>query len=160
MCSVIIPYNSFLDNIERVTAPGYIPTPEDLVHLYIPTKQVQEHSFCSPPYGTMIGSEEWCLYEITIVPSSVSSLPHIVFVIICTQFDLGPIFTQRQVWVPYFDDADVITFLFPLDRLIDPNKVEQLIAVWKRTYEDRSLHKCVFILVGPVPLQAYHTPSS
>jgi guanine nucleotide-binding protein G(q) subunit alpha len=36
---------SFLENIDRIVAPSYLPTEQDVVRVRIPTTGIIEHSF-------------------------------------------------------------------------------------------------------------------
>lgn len=86
---------SFLDNISRVSASGYVPTTgelelhakrnqltagfiDDILHARIQTMGVAEHIFDVSLHGRTV---TWHLY------------------------DVGGARGQRHTWVPYFDDA-------------------------------------------------------
>lgn len=77
----------FLENIERISQPGYLPTTEDILKVRLQTLGVKEHSFDINLGGTRVN---WLLY------------------------DVGGARGQRHAWVPYFDDATAIIFLAPI----------------------------------------------
>ncbi|KAI0070421.1 G-protein alpha subunit [Panus rudis PR-1116 ss-1] len=77
----------FLDNIDRVSASGYVPTMDDILHARIQTMGVAEHIFDMSVHGRQV---TWHLY------------------------DVGGARGQRHTWIPYFDDANAIIFLAPV----------------------------------------------
>ncbi|KAI0346526.1 G-protein alpha subunit [Trametopsis cervina] len=77
----------FLDNINRVSSAGYIPTTDDILHARIQTMGVAEHIFDMSLHGRTV---TWHLY------------------------DVGGARGQRHMWVPYFEDASAIIFMAPI----------------------------------------------
>ncbi|KAJ3520875.1 hypothetical protein NM688_g9097 [Phlebia brevispora] len=77
----------FLDNIIRVSTPGYVPSTDDILHARIQTMGVAEHIFDMSLHGRTV---TWHLY------------------------DVGGARGQRHTWVPYFDDASAIIFMAPV----------------------------------------------
>ncbi|KAF8149394.1 G-protein alpha subunit [Crassisporium funariophilum] len=77
----------FLDNIQRIAEPEFLPSNDDILHVRLQTLGVMEHSF---PIGMAGRSYNWKLY------------------------DVGGARGQRHAWVPYFDDATAIIFLAPI----------------------------------------------
>ncbi|KAI6155201.1 guanine nucleotide binding protein, alpha subunit [Pisolithus tinctorius] len=77
----------FLNDITRISAQGYIPSTDDILHARIQTMGVSEHVFDVDVHGKTV---TWHLY------------------------DVGGARGQRHTWVPYFDDANAIIFVSPL----------------------------------------------
>ncbi|KAG6821340.1 hypothetical protein H0H93_000201 [Arthromyces matolae] len=77
----------FLRHIQRVAAPEYVPTTDDILHARIQTIGVAEHIFDLNIHGKSVS---WHLY------------------------DVGGARGQRHSWVPYFDDANAIIFVAPV----------------------------------------------
>ncbi|TFK27504.1 guanine nucleotide-binding protein alpha-1 subunit [Coprinopsis marcescibilis] len=77
----------FLRHIDRVAAPDYVPTTDDILHARIQTMGVAEHTFDVNLHGKDV---TWHLY------------------------DVGGARGQRHTWVPYFDDANAIIFVAPV----------------------------------------------
>ncbi|KAF7782097.1 hypothetical protein Agabi119p4_1473 [Agaricus bisporus var. burnettii] len=77
----------FLNEIDRISEPDYVPTTDDILNVRLQTLGIMEHSFPVTMGGL---SYNWKLY------------------------DVGGARGQRQAWIPYFDDATAIIFLAPL----------------------------------------------
>ncbi|KAI6108043.1 guanine nucleotide binding protein, alpha subunit [Pisolithus sp. B1] len=77
----------FLNDIARISARGYIPSTDDILHARIQTMGVSEHVFDVDVHGRTV---TWHLY------------------------DVGGARGQRHTWVPYFDDANAIIFVSPI----------------------------------------------
>ncbi|EDR07084.1 guanine nucleotide-binding protein alpha-4 subunit [Laccaria bicolor S238N-H82] len=96
---------NFLDALERVTAPQYIPTDDDILKARLKTLGVTEHRFILSGKNNI--SRDWRV------------------------FDIGGHRSQRAAWVPYFDDTDAIIFLAPISCfdqvLAEDHKVNRLV---------------------------------
>ncbi|KAF5386063.1 hypothetical protein D9615_002701 [Tricholomella constricta] len=77
----------FLDNIERISKPDFVPSNDDILNVRLQTLGVMEHTF---PINMGGATYDWKLY------------------------DVGGARGQRHAWVPYFDDATAIIFLAPI----------------------------------------------
>ncbi|KAI6042581.1 guanine nucleotide binding protein, alpha subunit [Pisolithus marmoratus] len=77
----------FLNDIARISARGYMPSTDDILHARIQTIGVTEHVFDVDVHGRTV---TWHLY------------------------DVGGARGQRHTWVPYFDDANAIIFVSPI----------------------------------------------
>ncbi|KAI0714544.1 guanine nucleotide binding protein, alpha subunit [Earliella scabrosa] len=77
----------FLDDVDRITAPGYVPTNEDIFVAKFKTRGVVEHKFKSShaPFVDV----DWTLYEVG-----------------------GR--EQQEAWASYCNDLDAIIFLAPV----------------------------------------------
>ncbi|KZT02620.1 G-protein alpha subunit [Laetiporus sulphureus 93-53] len=116
----------FLNNIERVSSPGYVPTIDDILHARIQTMGVAEHIFDVPLHGRNV---TWHLY------------------------DVGGARGQRHTWVPYFDDATAIIFLAPVsafDQYLseDPrtNRVDDSLQLFKQICSNQLLKNAHLVL--------------
>ncbi|KZT73657.1 G-protein alpha subunit [Daedalea quercina L-15889] len=116
----------FMDNIARVSAPGYIPTIDDILHARIQTMGVAEHVFDVPLHGRNV---TWHLY------------------------DVGGARGQRHTWVPYFDDATAIIFLAPVsafDQYLseDPrtNRIDDSLQLFKQICSNQLLKQAHLVL--------------
>lgn len=117
----------FLNDLERVTAQDYNPTTDDVVRARLKTMGVSDYSFVidQGPRGTVL----WRI------------------------FDVGGARTQRNQWIPYFEDANAVIFLAPLsafdqklaeDRSV--NRLEDSLLLWKSVCANKLLANVDFIL--------------
>ncbi|KAI0360019.1 G-protein alpha subunit [Trametes cingulata] len=116
----------FLNNIERVSAPGYLPTIEDILHARIQTMGVAEHVFDMSVHGRTV---RWHLY------------------------DVGGARGQRHSWIPYFDDATAIIFLAPVsafDQYLDEdprtNRIDDSLQLFKQICSNALLKRAHLVL--------------
>ncbi|OJT15553.1 Guanine nucleotide-binding protein alpha-4 subunit [Trametes pubescens] len=116
----------FLNNIERVSAPGYLPTIEDILHARIQTMGVAEHVFDMSVHGR---NTRWHL------------------------FDVGGARGQRHTWIPYFDDATAIIFLAPVsafDQYLDEdprtNRIDDSLQLFKQICSNALLKRAHLVL--------------
>ncbi|KAG9051160.1 hypothetical protein FS837_011275 [Tulasnella sp. UAMH 9824] len=116
--------HSFLNDLDRITAPRYMPTDDDILRARIKTIGVSEHIFPVDKSGV-----EWRLY------------------------DVGGARTQRHAWIPYFDSVDCILFLAPLspfdqalpeDRKV--NCLEDSLIIWKELCTNKLLENVPLVL--------------
>ncbi|KAF5346306.1 hypothetical protein D9758_011509 [Tetrapyrgos nigripes] len=117
----------FLDNIERIAQPDYVPDIEDVLSVRLQTLGVIEHSFPINLGGTMY---DWRLY------------------------DVGGARGQRHAWVPYFDDATAIIFLAPIsafDQYLeeDPrtNRIDDSLQLFTAICANQLLKKAHLVLM-------------
>ncbi|KAG9125207.1 hypothetical protein FRC07_008550, partial [Ceratobasidium sp. 392] len=103
----------FLDEIARITQPGYLPTDDDILRARIRTIGISEWSFQFTYPGSRGGLCNWRLY------------------------DVGGARSQRAQWAPYFEDATAIIFLAPIsafDQYLeeDPktNRIDDSLQLW------------------------------
>ncbi|KAI0324145.1 G-protein alpha subunit [Cubamyces sp. BRFM 1775] len=116
----------FLNNIERVSAAGYIPSTEDILHARIQTMGVAEHVFDMSVHGRNV---RWHLY------------------------DVGGARGQRHTWIPYFDDATAIIFLAPVsafDQYLDEdprtNRIDDSLQLFKQICSNALLKRAHLVL--------------
>ncbi|KAG1729174.1 guanine nucleotide binding protein, alpha subunit [Suillus occidentalis] len=121
---------SFLDALDRVTSPRYIPTDDDVLRARLKTLGVSEHRFTmkTGPMGSPM-SHDWRV------------------------FDVGGQRSLRAAWVPYFDDMNAIIFLAPIscfDQVLqeDPsvNRLADSFLLWKAIVSNPLLKKTELIL--------------
>lgn len=120
-------YCSFLDSLERVADPHYIPSDDDIIRARLRTVGVQEHSLIldsGPEPG-----REWLIY------------------------DVGGSRSLRAQWPAYFDDVHAILFLAPIncfdERLAeDPraNRLDDSLQLWKLVCSHRLLRRTELVL--------------
>jgi len=77
----------FLESIQRIAWPDYIPSTDDVLNVRLQTLGVSEHTFDVHLLGKPVNL---CLY------------------------DVGGARGHRHKWVPYFDSAHAIIFLAPI----------------------------------------------
>lgn len=120
----------FLDALDRVTSPRYIPTDDDVLRARLKTLGVSEHRFTmkSGHMGSPM-SHDWRV------------------------FDVGGQRSLRAAWVPYFDDMNAIIFLAPIscfDQVLqeDPsvNRLADSFLLWKAIVSNPLLKKTELIL--------------
>ncbi|KAF9226383.1 G-alpha-domain-containing protein [Gyrodon lividus] len=120
----------FLDALDRVTSPRYIPTDDDILRARLKTLGVSEHRFQMKigHLGTQM-SHDWRV------------------------FDVGGQRSLRAAWVPYFDDMNAIIFLAPIscfDQVLqeDPsvNRLADSFLLWKNIVSNPLLKKTDLVL--------------
>ncbi|KAK7683169.1 hypothetical protein QCA50_013842 [Cerrena zonata] len=116
----------FLDDLERVTSPRYIPSNDDILRARLKTLGVSEHRFKfkeeSPiGFGGTI-TREWRVY------------------------DVGGQRSLRAAWAPYFDDVNCILFLAPISAFdqvlaedLTVNRLEDSVLLWKSICSNKLL---------------------
>ncbi|EKM56670.1 uncharacterized protein PHACADRAFT_118544 [Phanerochaete carnosa HHB-10118-sp] len=139
----------FLDNVSRIAARDYVPTDDDILHARLHTMGVQEYNInlpepqAHPPQAkgpdrvdphflklrTKLGVRQWRIY------------------------DVGGSRNQRQTWLPYFDDAQLILFVAPIhcfdeNLAEDPgvNRVTDSVDLWKSLVKAKLLARTSLIL--------------
>lgn len=110
----------YLDDVERVTAPDYIPSIDDVLKARLKTLGVVEHRF-------------------SLDPSSASKFarnPNNAFDWLI--YDVGGARNQRHVWAPFFDDVQALIFLAPIsafDQVLTEdssvNRMEDSLLLWR-----------------------------
>lgn len=119
---LITPFNSFLDDLERITAITYCPTDDDVLRARLKTVGVTEYRFDMEASAGRESGSEWRIY------------------------DVGGSRSQRQTWVPYFDDIDAIIFLAPISAFDQAlaedhsvNRLEDSVLLWKSICSNKLL---------------------
>ncbi|KAJ7323002.1 guanine nucleotide binding protein, alpha subunit [Mycena albidolilacea] len=107
----------FLNDLERVTAPNYLPTDDDVLRARLKTVGVSEYTFeMEVSTGRETGTE-WRIVDV-----------------------------GGTTWVPFFDDVDAIIFLAPIagfdqvlaeDRTV--NRLEDSVLLWKAVCSNKLL---------------------
>ncbi|KDQ60336.1 hypothetical protein JAAARDRAFT_125564 [Jaapia argillacea MUCL 33604] len=117
----------FLNDLERVTALGYLPTDEDIMRARIKTVGIMEYRFTMAS-GKML-ARDWRVYDVGGQRSLVTA------------------------WVPYFDDMDAIIFLAPIscfDQVLeeDPsvNRLEDSVQLWRTVISNPLLARTEIVL--------------
>ncbi|KAH9852509.1 G-alpha-domain-containing protein [Lenzites betulinus] len=116
----------FLDDLERVTHPKYVPSDEDILRARLKTLGVSEHRFTLREGGI---SRDLRIY------------------------DVGGHRSLRAAWAPFFDDMNAILFLAPLsgyDQVLaedeSVNRLEDSVLLWKSICSNPLLGKTSLIL--------------
>ncbi|KIK81720.1 hypothetical protein PAXRUDRAFT_15081 [Paxillus rubicundulus Ve08.2h10] len=116
----------FLAASERLTARDYEPTDDDIVRARLRTLDIQEHELSVDDDGER---QKWKIY------------------------DVGGSRTQRNAWLPYFDQVNAIIFLAPIscfdERLQeDPrvNRLEDSFILWKAICSSKLLSRTTLII--------------
>jgi len=116
----------FLDNAERIASRDYEPSDDDIVRARLRTLDIQEYDLDVAEDGD---SRTWKIY------------------------DVGGSRTQRQAWLPYFDQVNAIIFLAPVscfdERLQeDPrvNRLEDSFILWKAICSSKLLTRTTLII--------------
>ncbi|KAJ6614408.1 guanine nucleotide binding protein, alpha subunit [Mycena sp. CBHHK59/15] len=118
----------FLDSLDEVTTPRYVPTDDHILRARLKTLGVSEHRMrLTDPNGGI--SREFAI------------------------FDVGGQRSMRAKWVPYFDDMEAIIFLAPIsafDQMLeeDPtvNRLADSFALWTSIVSNKLLTKANLIL--------------
>ncbi|KAF9237712.1 guanine nucleotide binding protein, alpha subunit [Melanogaster broomeanus] len=116
----------FLDASERLAARNYEPLDDDIVRARLRTLDIQEHELSVDDDGDM---QTWKIY------------------------DVGGSRTQRNAWLPYFDQVNAVIFLAPIscfdERLQeDPrvNRLEDSFILWKAICSSKLLSRTTLII--------------
>ncbi|KAI8985031.1 G-protein alpha subunit [Trametes punicea] len=119
----------FLDSLERVTHPRYIPTDDDILRARLKTLGVSEHRFTIKQVFAGGISRDLRIY------------------------DVGGHRSLVPAWAPFFDDMDAILFLAPLsgfDQVLaedeSVNRLEDSVLLWKSICSNPLLGKTNLIL--------------
>ncbi|KAG9126216.1 hypothetical protein FRC07_004411 [Ceratobasidium sp. 392] len=117
----------FLNDIDRITQPRYIPTDDDILKARLKTLGVSE-TVCTVNSGT----EKGYVWRI---------------------FDVGGARYQRAAWAPHFDDVNCIIFLAPIsafDQVLteDPNvnRLEDSLGMWRDLCKNKILAGASIVL--------------
>ncbi|KAI0026610.1 guanine nucleotide binding protein, alpha subunit [Vararia minispora EC-137] len=112
----------FLDDVERIARPEYVPTDDDVLRARLKTVGVSEYKFEMEAGGQR--GTEWRIV------------------------DVGGSRFQRPTWAPFFDDVDAIIFLAPISAfdqvLLESvpariNRLEDSVLLWKAICSNRLL---------------------
>ncbi|KAK7059742.1 guanine nucleotide-binding protein alpha-4 subunit [Favolaschia claudopus] len=119
----------FLNDLDRVTAPNYTPTDDDVLRARLKTVGAAEYTFeMEVSTGRETGTE-WRIV------------------------DVGGGRGQRATWAPFFDDVDAIIFLAPIagfdqvlaeDRTV--NRLEDSVLLWKAVCSNKLLASVDLVL--------------
>ncbi|TFK21077.1 G-alpha-domain-containing protein [Coprinopsis marcescibilis] len=126
----------FLDDLDRIASPAYVPSSDDVVRARLRTLGVQEYRIKvdqkSPGSNILagaLGSTEWLLY------------------------DVGGSRTLRHAWLPYFENINAIIFLAPVscfdERLLEDsriNRLEDSFLLWRTICSSKLLTGTSLIL--------------
>ncbi|KAF7296871.1 Guanine nucleotide-binding protein alpha-4 subunit [Mycena indigotica] len=128
----------FLPDTARITAPGYVPSDNDVVRARLRTMGVQEWRVVLEQGAGGLGGSglasdsfgaEWVIY------------------------DVGGSRSMRHAWLPYFDAVNAIIFLAPIscfdERLAeDPrvNRLEDTLLLWKAVVKSPLLRGCTLVV--------------
>jgi len=117
----------FLDDIDRIVEPDFLPSNADILNVRLQTLGVMEHTF---PINMGGATYDWKLY------------------------DVGGARGQRHAWVPYFDDATAIIFLAPIsafDQYLeeDPktNRIDDSLQLFNSICSNKLLVKAHLVLL-------------
>lgn len=117
----------FLDALDEVTSPRYMPSDEHILRARLKTLGVTEHRF-KLNGGNGVGSD-WRI------------------------FDVGGHRSLRNAWAPYFDDMNAILFLAPIsafDQVLTEapkvNRLEDSVHLWTSIISNRLLQHTTIIL--------------
>jgi len=120
---------SFLDALDRVTSPRYIPSDGDILRARLKTLGVTEYSFTPPSCTLSMVPSEWRI------------------------FDVGGQRSLRAAWVPFFDDMNAIIFLAPIscfDQTLaeddSVNRLEDSVLLWKSVVQNPLLKHTNLVL--------------
>ncbi|KAG9311933.1 guanine nucleotide binding protein, alpha subunit [Chiua virens] len=117
----------FVHNAERLATRDYEPSDDDIVRARLRTLDIQEHDLNVAEDG---GSPQiWKIY------------------------DVGGSRTQRQAWLPYFDQVNAVIFLAPVscfdERLQEDlrvNRLEDSFILWKAICSSKLLSRTTLII--------------
>ncbi|EJD42262.1 guanine nucleotide binding protein, alpha subunit [Auricularia subglabra TFB-10046 SS5] len=118
----------FLESIQRIAWPDYVPSVDDLLHVRLQTLGVSEHQF-----------------EVSLLGKNVN---------LCL-YDVGGARGHRPKWVPYFDTSHAIIFLAPIsayDQYLEEdrrtNRIDDSLQLWTEICKNpvlKNLHLVLFL---------------
>ncbi|CAE6443428.1 unnamed protein product [Rhizoctonia solani] len=118
----------FLDEVSRITQPGYLPSDDDILRARIRTIGISEWSF----QFTYPGKKNLCNWRL---------------------FDVGGARSQRAHWAPYFEDATAIVFLAPIsayDQYLEEdartNRIDDSLQLWTQITSSPMLKEVHLVL--------------
>ncbi|KAI9458866.1 G-alpha-domain-containing protein [Lactarius psammicola] len=129
--SVALEFQSgfFLDAVDRIAAPGYRPSPADILKARIQTVGVEEHPL-KMERGMSTAYDLWSI------------------------IDVGGSRGTRAAWVPYFEDVNVLLFIAPVSAfnqtLAEERSVNRLwdtFLLWKAVCKHHLLRKATFVVL-------------
>lgn len=119
----------FLNDLRRVTSLKYSPSDDDVLKARLKTVGVSEYKFEMEVAAGRDAGTEWRI------------------------IDVGGSRSQRQAWVPFFEDVDAIVFLAPIsafdqvlseDRTV--NRLEDSVLLWKAVCSNKLLANVELVL--------------
>ncbi|KAH9974030.1 guanine nucleotide binding protein, alpha subunit [Lactifluus volemus] len=121
----------FLDAVDRIAAPGYQPSPADILKARIQTMGVEEHPLrMEMGVASMERGQLWSI------------------------IDVGGSRSLRAAWLPYFDDVNMLLFIAPVSAfnqtLTEDRNVNRLwdsFLLWKSLCVHKLLKKATFVLL-------------
>jgi GTPase SAR1 family protein len=125
--SVALEFQSgfFLDAVDRIAAPGYRPSPADILKARIQTVGVEEH-----PLKMEREAQIWSI------------------------IDVGGSRGSRAAWVPYFEDVNVLLFIAPVSAFNQTlteepsvNRLWDTFLLWKGVCKHHLLRKATFVVL-------------
>ncbi|KAI0058576.1 G-alpha-domain-containing protein [Artomyces pyxidatus] len=133
----------FLDDIDRITTRGYVPSDSDVVRARLRTVGVTEHRLMFEKDRARGSSTD----EHPLTRRSREAKREWII------YDVGGCRTNRQAWLPFFEELDVIFFLAPLscfdERLEeDPaiNRLQDSVALWTAIVASPLMAKALIVL--------------
>ncbi|KAH9996200.1 G-alpha-domain-containing protein [Russula vinacea] len=121
----------FLDAVDRIAAPGYEPSPADILKARIQTLGVEEH-----PLRVEANQAAWENGQLWSI------------------IDVGGSRALRAAWLPYFDDVNMLVFIAPVSAfnqtLTEDRSVNRLwdsFLLWKSLCVHKLLKKATFVLL-------------
>ncbi|KAH7881885.1 guanine nucleotide binding protein, alpha subunit [Phlebopus sp. FC_14] len=122
----------FLNASDRLASRNYEPTDDDIVRARLRTLDIQEHE---------LNVEEGMVVHLDGKPR------------VWKIYDVGGSRTQRQAWLPYFDQVNAVIFLAPIscfdERLQeDPrvNRLEDSFILWKAICSSKLLSRTTLVI--------------
>lgn len=119
----------FLDDLERITSLRYMPTDDDVLKARLKTVGVSEYKFEMEISAGRDSGTEWRIV------------------------DVGGSRSQRQTWMPFFDNVDAIIFLAPIsgfDQVLTEdktvNRLEDSVLLWKAVCSSKLLANVDLVL--------------
>ncbi|KAF9260661.1 heterotrimeric G protein alpha subunit [Marasmius fiardii PR-910] len=121
----------FLNHLDRITAPDYSVTDDDIVRARLRTVGIQEYqvTFKTSLMDTAHGTWEWRI------------------------FDVGGCRTVRAAWLPFFENTNAIIFLCPVscfdERLEEDyrvNRLEDSTLLWRSICSTKLLTRTQLVL--------------
>ncbi|KAF8682989.1 G protein alpha subunit [Rhizoctonia solani] len=134
----------FLNDIERITSPGYIPTDDDILRSRVKTIAPTETILPNLEQGL-----EWRMCRSIYAGWMSSNLPQFSL----SADDVGGARRQRAKWAPFFDDMDLLIVIVPVsafDQYLaedhSVNRLQDSFEMWNELCKATALHHIPVLL--------------
>jgi len=140
----------FLDRLDDLTAPGWVPTEQDILHCRVRTSGIREERLLVPSANAVAASTKRPASSASAsTVSSSAGGQHKIFQF----FDVGGQRNERRKWIHCFDGVHAVIFIVALSEFDQSlwedgtaNRMEDSIQLFQNTTLDDAFKHSAFIL--------------